>query len=418
MATRSVIVSIAHEAGETFWSLSAGTSASNRLELIKGDSLQLNFSDLNSRGITLTASNFSSAYWSTPSNLVIAGSGNGTRTTRSDVSTPIDIAVTLSASGGGLSSNIRTLFLRIVSGDDVTPDAFELGDNILGARLGGEYLSQTVVVTGITVGVVASVSAGRLIVNGTDYGPSFTVYAGYKVQLALTAPAAYNSSVWGTLNIGGVSDTWMITTQNDPDSGQIIPFPITALPIKMSDVINFWGGFRPTYDQPQARNLLAYVRGGQYVPNISANANIPTAAPLKWTDFIGGATSFFLLYSPQFKHVAVSTLDGPVSAELTWVVGQDFDVGFGPGMRHNCEYMYSNLVEYTGAMHSQGVTLWSQSNPGVYNSANRMISISASAPRFTERLYEGRLTVNIRLLWDTSKVVSATIHYRIYCFGP
>lgn len=417
MAIRSVSVSIAYEAGETFWSLSAGSSATNRLELIKGDSLQLNFSDLNNRGITLTASNFSSAYWSTPSNLVIAGSGNGTRTTRSDVSTPLDITVTLSASGGGVSG-IRTLFLRIVSGDDVTPDAFELGDNILGARLGSEYLSQTVVVTGITVGVVASVSAGRLIVNGTDYGPSFTVYAGYKVQLALTAPAAYTAAVWGTLTIGGVSDSWTVTTQNDPDSGQIIPFPITALPIKMSDVINFWGGFRPTFAEPSARNMLAYVRGGQYVPNISANANIPTAAPLKWTDFIGGATSFFLLYSPQFKHVAVSTLDGPVSAELTWVVGQDFDVGFGPGMRHNCEYMYSNLVEYTGAMHSQGVTLWSQSNPGVYNSANRMISISASAPRFTERLYEGRLTVYIRLLWDTSKVVSATIHYRIYCFGP
>jgi hypothetical protein len=205
---------------------------------------------------------------------------------------------------------------------------------------------------------------------------------------------------------------------NDPETGQLIPFPITALPIKMSDVINFWGGLYQTYDQPSARNMLAYVRGGLYVPNISANANIPTAAPLKWSDFIGGATSFFLLFSPQYKEVALSTLNNAVNAELTWTVGTDFDVGFGPGMRHNCEYRYADLVEYTSPIHHQGVTLVSQSNPALYNSVNKQLTIQASAPKFTERLYEGRLTVYIRLLWDTSKVITANIYYRIYCFGP
>lgn len=415
MAIRNVGVYISYEAGTTYWSLSAGDSTNNRLELVKGDTLQITLYDVDSRGVTLTASGFSSTYWTNTSNIVTTSSGS--KVSQAGMSTPVDVNLTLSVSGGSTSGS-RTLYLRFVSGDDITPDAFDLGDNVVGARLGNTYFSRTIQVSGINVGVTASITAGSLIVAGINRGSSYTVYANQSLQVALTASAAYSSTVGTTLNIGGVTDTWYITTMNDPETGQLIPFPITALPIKMSDVINFWGGLYQTYDQPSARNMLAYVRGGQYVPNISANANIPTAAPLKWTDFIGGATSFFLLFSPQYKEVSVSTLNTAVNAELTWTVGTDFDVGFGPGMRHNCEYRYADLVEYISPIHTQGVTLVSQSNPAVYNSTNKQLTIQASAPKFSERLYEGRLNVYIRLLWDTSKVITATIHYRIYCFGP
>jgi hypothetical protein len=49
-------------------------------------------------------------------------------------------------------------------------------------------------------------------------------------------------------------------------------------PISMSDIVAEFGG---------PGDLLSYVRGGAYVPDISANSSIPTSAPISILDFLG-----------------------------------------------------------------------------------------------------------------------------------
>lgn len=417
MATRTVNVRLSYENGRTIWSLSAGGSTGNRLQMIQGDTLQINLNSVGAPGASLTVSNFSGSYWTATGNLVITSSGS--RTTKSSVATPASIGLVLTASGGG-TSGTRTLYIEIVSGDDIVPDAFDLGDNVVGARLGGNYYTKTVAVSGITVGVLASITAGTLVVNNQDRGSSYTVYAGDTVQVGITASSLYTTTISTQLNIGGVTDSWAVTTQNDPASGELIPFPVTSLPISLSQVCNFFGGLSTVAYELGPKNILSYLRGGQYVPNIAANTGIPTTAPIRLSQFIGSATSFFMLYSPPYKRVSVSTVQGPAEAWITWAVGTDYDVGFGPGMRNSCEYRYGDLVEYTGARFSQGVTLVGSGslNPAVYAPGNKIISITVSSPQMQDAMYEGKLTVYIRLLWDTSKVITATLHYRIYFYGP
>lgn len=417
MATRTVTIRLSYENGTTLWNLSSGASSGNRLQLVQGDTLQINLNTVAAPGASLTVSNFSASYWTVTSNLVVTSSGS--RTTKSSVTTPANIGLTLTASGGGASGS-RTLYLAIVSGDDVVPDAFDLGDSVVGARLGGDYYTKTVVVSGITVGVLASITSGSLIVNNQARGSSYTVYLGDKVQVGITASSLYTTTISTQLNIGGVTGSWSVTTQNDPNSGEIIPFPVTSLPIRLSQVCNFFGGLSTVAYELGPKNMLSYLRGGQYVPNITANAGIPTAPPIRLSQFIGSATSFFLLYSPPYKSARVATVQGPAEALLTWAAGTDYDVGFGPGMRNSCEYRYGDLVEFTGVQLSQGVSLVASGghDHSVYAPGNKIISIKASSPQMNEAIYEGRLTVYIRLLWDTSKVITTILRYRIYFYGP
>jgi hypothetical protein len=46
-----------------------------------------------------------------------------------------------------------------------------------------------------------------------------------------------------------------------------------------------------TFSAPANTHLSAFLRGGSYVPNISANSNVPTALPIKLSQ-LAGATNY------------------------------------------------------------------------------------------------------------------------------
>mgnify|MGYP000344171740 CR=1 FL=1 len=61
--------------------------------------------------------------------------------------------------------------------------------------------------------------------------------------------------------------------------------------ISLSDIQNEFGGSNPI-------NISEYYRGGNNVPNISANSNIPTGGTISFNDFYGG-TNVSISVSPS-----------------------------------------------------------------------------------------------------------------------
>ncbi|MCK5478018.1 MAG: hypothetical protein KAI44_03795 [Methylococcales bacterium] len=99
---------------------------------------------------------------------------------------------------------------------DSTPDTFSFIDQT-GATLGSIVSSNAITVTGINTATAISVSGGEFSVNGASYSStSSTVNNSDTVTVRLTAASTYNSTTQATLTIGGVSDTFSVTTLNNP----------------------------------------------------------------------------------------------------------------------------------------------------------------------------------------------------------
>lgn len=69
-------------------------------------------------------------------------------------------------------------------------------------------------------------------------------------------------------------------------------------PVKLSNV-------RSVFGAPTGTHLSAFIRGGAYVPNISANSGVPTATPIKLSQ-LGGATN----YTPVSASMSPTSLTG------------------------------------------------------------------------------------------------------------
>lgn len=421
MANHIFSIIASAESDRTFLSINPNTSSVSAKQIIEGDTVQFNYSEPNGYGAQVSISGFATANWTSTANVTLSSGGSGTKASKTGQSTPVTIALGVGVSGGGIVPASKTIYIQIVSSTDAVPDQFDLGSNLSGVRPSAEYLSNEFTVSGLNAGASASVSGSGspvLIVNNIARSSPHTVYAGDDVLVRMTSAGTYNTTVTATLNIGGVTDSWSLTTTLDPGSGEVIPFPITALPIKLSDVLNFFGGFAYEGSVDRPNNMGAYLKGGLYVPNISANAAIPTTLPLKLSDFIGSATAFFLSAVPSYKSANANTLDAPIAASVIWTVGTDFDVGFGPRMRYASEFRYT-LTEYTTDNLLTGVTLNSSiGSPGTYSVNNFSVGVSVTMPRNSDGIYRGHVDFYIRSAYDPSKVITTRAYYRLNFFGP
>lgn len=107
---------------------------------------------------------------------------------------------------------------------DETPDAFSFTDET-GATISTEYTdSITVAGLGSGVAVPITVTGEFRIHDGTSWGSwlsddsGIEVENGYQVDLRITSSSNYLTAVNNTLTIGGVSDTFTVTTMADPSS--------------------------------------------------------------------------------------------------------------------------------------------------------------------------------------------------------
>lgn len=115
---------------------------------------------------------------------------------------------------GGVSGTFSVT--TITTADDSTPNAFTFTDQT-NVPLSTEIISNAITVSGINTAAVISIVGGTYSVNGGTYrSASYIVNNGATVTVKQTSSASYSTKTDATLNIGGVSDTFSVTTLASP----------------------------------------------------------------------------------------------------------------------------------------------------------------------------------------------------------
>ncbi|NOQ76650.1 MAG: hypothetical protein GQ475_02430 [Methylococcaceae bacterium] len=118
----------------------------------------------------------------------------------------------LSLNGVTDSFDVTTL----ANTSDSTPDVFNFTDQT-GVAVNSTVFSNSITISGINVATTISINVGSFSINGSAYTSANTAVSnGDSITISLIASTNYNSTTQATLTIGGVSDVFSVTTQNDP----------------------------------------------------------------------------------------------------------------------------------------------------------------------------------------------------------
>ena len=112
-----------------------------------------------------------------------------------------------------LQTSLDDLDDRVTALEDTTPDAFVFID-VTDAVLSTVYTSNDITVSGIGVYASISITGGEYRINGGVWtSVAGTVGNGDSVRVRGTSSVSYSTAVDVVLTIGGVSDTYSITTE-------------------------------------------------------------------------------------------------------------------------------------------------------------------------------------------------------------
>jgi YD repeat-containing protein len=101
----------------------------------------------------------------------------------------------------------------VVAGVQTAPSAFDLGAPVTGAAAGAWVLSASPVLSGFTGAAAISVTGGEYRIDGGSWQTAAaTVSAGQSVQVRVQAPTTAGASQTATLNVGGVTAAFQVTT--------------------------------------------------------------------------------------------------------------------------------------------------------------------------------------------------------------
>lgn len=147
------------------------------------------------------------AFTSTSGSVVNGDSVQVQQTSSSSYNTTTNAVLTI----GGVKDTFSVTTLA--SSSDTTPDAFSFTDQT-NVALSTAITSNAITVSGINAPAAISIVGGTYSINGGAFtSSSGTVGSGASVQIKLTSSAAYSTATQATLTIGGVSDTFSVTTQ-------------------------------------------------------------------------------------------------------------------------------------------------------------------------------------------------------------
>ena len=133
------------------------------------------------------------------------------QTSSSSYSTTTDAVLTI----GGVSD---TFSVTTKACTDTTPDTFTFTDQT-DVELSTVTTSNQITVSGICASASISISGGTYSINGGGYtGSSGTVSNGDTVTVRQTSSSSYSTTTNAELTIGGVSDTFSVTTKACTDS--------------------------------------------------------------------------------------------------------------------------------------------------------------------------------------------------------
>lgn len=219
--------------------------------------------------------------------------------------------------------------------------------------------------------------------------------------------------------IGDIVKTVTITTGKEvvPSSHFAIDFGHTSGPLSLNDIRGFFGGTGALSD---------YRRGYRNVPDIPKNSNIPTALPLKITDYRGAATAFYIARHPYDAYESLNTANSAGSISTSWHIWDQglnhWDLGFSPFVKDNVEFRYTytqKKLSGWGNSTPQSVMLWSPSgNAGAWSLANKQVNVTASYSKRSECRTVITVTFWARHKDFPDKVLSTTADFQVTVTGP
>jgi len=129
------------------------------------------------------------------------------------------IRVLSSSSNGTSTSGTLTIgtvsdTYQVSTGQDTTVDAYDF-TNQNSLELSTLVYSNTETITGISTGVSVSISgnSAEFSINGGSYGTSGTITNNQTLRLRMNTSGSFATNTSTTVNVGGVTDTWTITTR-------------------------------------------------------------------------------------------------------------------------------------------------------------------------------------------------------------
>ncbi|HUH23417.1 MAG TPA: RHS repeat domain-containing protein [Brevundimonas sp.] len=145
--------------------------------------------------------------------------GGAWQTAAGSISAGQTIQVQVQAPTAGGASQTATLSIggvsdtfQVTTTADTTPNAFDLGAAVTGSA-GAWAASSIVTIGGVNAAAPVTISGGQYRINGGAWQTAAgSISAGQTIQVQVQAPAAGGASQTATLSIGGVSDTFAVTT--------------------------------------------------------------------------------------------------------------------------------------------------------------------------------------------------------------
>ncbi|MDQ1343375.1 MAG: S-layer y protein [Patescibacteria group bacterium] len=126
---------------------------------------------------------------------------------------------TVDSSGNCTFSSSQFSLFGFAAPSDTTPNAFSFTD-VTGSEFSTIIESAAITVSGINAASTISVTGGSYSVNGGSYTTATgTVNNGDTVKAKATTAAAYSTAVNVAVTIGGVSDTFTVTTKTSSSGG-------------------------------------------------------------------------------------------------------------------------------------------------------------------------------------------------------
>lgn len=383
---------------------SFGASPST-LSISGGDWVDFTYDERNDASTLVTLKVFNSALWSPSSDLALSTDGATYSRQSLDpaINTLDNITVDPFSSAWGSS---KTLAITVNASVDSTPDAFSF-TTVSNANRSQVYYSNSIVISGITSSISASISGGSATfkVNNGSYVTSATVYNGDVITLKMTSSSLWGTGTSTTFTAGASQAVWTVSTVADQSNYQKISVGLATGGIKISHIRDYFAGL--------SGKISEYIRGGSRVPNITENNAIPTSAlNMKYSHFRNTKTTFYVKVAPS--NIMVPDKDAGLGAQnfsVNWEVGVDWFLGYSSLMHQQAEFYYTYTVQASSG-DSGMVSVSTGYTLGSWDSRNTDVQVAFAIPANQDTHFIVYVTCYARSKYNNSVIVSTTMQAR------
>ncbi|MCD8498207.1 MAG: hypothetical protein LRZ85_09190 [Alphaproteobacteria bacterium] len=112
------------------------------------------------------------------------------------------------------SSYMQYFHAAVCATADTTPDAFSFTDQT-DVAVSTLTTSNSITINGINASTPVSVTGtgAQISINGGAWGTSGSITNGQSLQVRLTSSASFSTALSATVDVGGVTDSWSVTTR-------------------------------------------------------------------------------------------------------------------------------------------------------------------------------------------------------------